>query len=497
MQIFEFVPARALLTVFLLGSTAAAAPPPQLDKIPITTSSEEARRLYLEGRDLSEKLRATDSRKLFEQAAAKDKTFALAQVGLANTAGTAKEFFGALNQAVALSSKVSEPERLIILGLEAGTKGDVARQKESYTKLTQACPKDERAFNLLGGFYFGQQDYPAAIDAYKKATAINPAFSQPYNQLGYAYRFMEKYPEAEAAFKKYIELIPNDPNPYDSYAELLMKTGRFEESIKNYEKALSVDPNFVASYVGIGNDQIFMGRAADARKTFGRLAAVARNDGEKRLALQWMALSYVHEGASDQALGEVQKMHAIAEAAKDLATMAGDLNLMGDILLEAGQPDKALAKYQQQLEVFGRADVPAEVKEAVAPQRALRRGPGRAGEEGPRNRQGQGRDLCPAGGGEEDPVRDAAAARAPGPDRSRGEELRGGGGGAGAGEPAGPAGPLPLVAGPPGQGRRCPGARGAVPGGGLQRHRQQLSLREEQGEGDAGEELTRAGAHRG
>jgi len=363
MQIFEF-PARALLGILLLGSTAAAEPPHQ-DKIPITTSSEEARRLYLEGRDLSEKLRITDSRKLFEQAAAKDKTFALAQVGLANTAGTAKEFFGAVNQAVALADKVSEPERLIILGLDAGVKGEVARQKESYTKLTEAYPKDERGFNLLGGYYFGQQDYAAAVDAYKKATAINPSFSQPYNQLGYAYRFMEKYPEAEAAFKKYVELIPNDPNPYDSYAEFLMKTGRFEESIKNYQKALSVDPNFVASYVGIGNDQIFLGRAADARKTFAKLGAVARNPGEKRLALQWTALSYVHEGASDQALGEVQKMHAIAEADKDLATMAGDLNLMGNILLEAGQPDKALAEYAQQLEVIARADVPAEVKEAA------------------------------------------------------------------------------------------------------------------------------------
>ena len=364
MQIFEFGAARALLAVFLLGSTAAAEPPQQ-DKIPITTSSEEARRLYLEGRELAEKLRATDSRKLFEQAVAKDKTFALAQVGLANTAGTAKEFFRALNQAIALSGKVSEPERLIIAGLEAGTKGNVAKQRESYTKLTQAYPKDERGFNLLGNYYFGQQDYPAAVDAFKKATAINPAFSQPYNQLGYAYRFMEKYPEAEEAFKKYIQLIPNDPNPYDSYAELLMKMGRFEESIKNYEKALSVDPNFVASYVGIGNDQIFMGRAADARKTFARLAAVARNDGEKRLACQWTALSYVHEGATDQALGEVQKMHAIAEADKDLATMAGDLNLMGNILVEAGQPDRALAKYAQQLEAIAAADVPAEVKETV------------------------------------------------------------------------------------------------------------------------------------
>ena len=37
-------------------------------KIPITTSSDDARQLYMKGRDLAEKLRATDARRLYEQA---------------------------------------------------------------------------------------------------------------------------------------------------------------------------------------------------------------------------------------------------------------------------------------------------------------------------------------------------------------------------------------------------------------------------------------------
>ena len=56
-------------------------------KIPITTSSAEARDLYLKGRDLAEKLRATDARRFYEQAVEKDKNFALGYVGLANTVG--------------------------------------------------------------------------------------------------------------------------------------------------------------------------------------------------------------------------------------------------------------------------------------------------------------------------------------------------------------------------------------------------------------------------
>jgi tetratricopeptide (TPR) repeat protein len=367
MQILERRRALACAIAILGLGTAAVSRSAETgtDKIPITTSSEEARKLYLQGRDLFEKLRAADARTYFEQAVAKDKTFALAHLSLANTAPSAKAFFDSAKEAMALAPKVSEGERLQIEAFDAGVKGNVAQQKGDLTKLATLYPKDERVQNALGGFYFGQQDYPSAIEAYKKATTLNPSFSQPYNQLGYAYRFTGKYAEAEQTFKKYTELIPDDPNPYDSYAELLMKMGRHDESIKNYEKALSLDKNFVASYIGISNNQMFTGKGAEARTTLGRLKAVARNDGERRLAHLWTAVSYVYEGDTDKALAEVEQMLAIAEKGGDLAAASGDQNLMGDILLEAGQPDKATPFYQKTVETIEKANVPVEVKEAT------------------------------------------------------------------------------------------------------------------------------------
>jgi len=351
-----------LAVVCILGGALSAA---AADKVPITTASEEARQLYLKGRDLAEKLRATDARALYQQAAAKDPSFALAQVGLANTAGTAKEFFEAVNRAVALAGKASEAERNLVCSLDAGAKGEPARQKECLTRLVQAYPDDERIHNQIGLFHSGRQEWAAAVEEFEKAVSINPRFSPPYNQMGYAYRFLGKYPEAEGAFKKYIALVPDDPNPYDSYAELLMKRGRFEESIKNYEKALSVDRNFVASYIGIGNDRVFMGQPEEARKAYARLAAVARTPGEKRQALFWTAMSYVHEGATDKAVGELEKMAAIDRSGGDLASLAGVLNQMGDVLLEAGRVDEAQAKYAEQVAAIDKADVPAQVKEAT------------------------------------------------------------------------------------------------------------------------------------
>ena len=352
--------ALAAATSSTSGARAAAG-----DKIPITTASPEARDFYLKGRDLAEKLRATDARRFYEQAVAKDADFALAHLGLANTAGTTREFIDAVTRAATLAGKVSEGEKHMVLGLDAAMKGNAGEVLSLFTALVKLFPNDERARTLLGNLYFGRQDYDAAVKEFVKATTINPSFSQPYNQLGYAYRFLDRLDDAEAAFKKYVQLIPDDPNPHDSYAELLMTRGRFAESIKAYEKALSLDPNFVASYVGIGNNYLCEGHTDRARSAFARIAAVARNTGERRLARFWTAAAYVHDGTPDKALDELRAGYALAEAERDSASMSGDLVQMGDILREAGRLDDASTKYAEAVKVIDQSGVPQQVKDAT------------------------------------------------------------------------------------------------------------------------------------
>lgn len=351
-----------VLGTLALGSAAVAGAKKD-DKIPVTAKSDEARQAYLKGRDLNEKLRATDARLAYQEAWSKDNTLALAALGLAQTSTTAKEFWDSLGSAQALAGKVSEGERLQIQAAEAGAKNNPAAQKAILTKLTKAYPNDERAHMALGAYHFGQQEYPEAIAEYNKAVAINPSFSPPYNQLGYAQRFVEKYDDAEKSFRKYIELIPGDPNPYDSLAELLMKMGRYDESIKQYEKALSIEKTFIASYIGIGNDYMFMDKGNDARATFAKLDAAARTVGEKRTANFWMSQSYLFEGETDKALAEMKKNMAIGDEAKDLPMQAGDHAVIGEILLAAGRADEALANFTAQRDKLDKADVPPEVKE--------------------------------------------------------------------------------------------------------------------------------------
>jgi tetratricopeptide (TPR) repeat protein len=166
-------------------------------KIPVTTASEEARKEYLEGRGLQDKLLIQDSIQHFDKAISLDPNFALAELNRSAVSPTGKEFFDHLKKAVSLADKASNGERLLILGTEAGANGNAAKQKELLDQLVAAYPYDERAHFNLGGYYFAQQDMPKAIEHYKKATELAPTYSGAFNILGYAYRQNADYANAE------------------------------------------------------------------------------------------------------------------------------------------------------------------------------------------------------------------------------------------------------------------------------------------------------------
>ena len=94
----------------LAGQNAgAAAGSPDSGKIPVTTASDAAKKEFLQGRELAEKLQAQDSIQHFDKAILLDPDFALAELSRANAGATPKEFFGHLQKAVALSQKRRGP----------------------------------------------------------------------------------------------------------------------------------------------------------------------------------------------------------------------------------------------------------------------------------------------------------------------------------------------------------------------------------------------------
>ena len=343
--------------------TTANTEPNAAGKIPVTTSSDEARKEFLQGRDLNEKLLIQDSIQHFDKAISLDPNFAWAELNRAQVSPTGKEFFEHLKKAVSLSDKASNGEKLLILGTEAGANGNPAKQKEYLEQLVAAYPNDERANFALGGYYFGQQDFPRAIKYYKKATELAPSFSSAYNLLGYAYRQNADYPNAEQAFKEYIELIPNDPNPYDSYAELLLKMGKFDDSITQYRNALAKDQNFINAHQGIAAALLYKGNADEAAAELQKITDKARSDAERRTALFALTVVSVDSGKWDKALEDVDKQYALGEKTNDVPAMIGDLQLKGNIMLEMSKYDEAKALYERVLKMTEDSGLSQEIKD--------------------------------------------------------------------------------------------------------------------------------------
>jgi len=332
------------------------------NKIPITTNSEEARQLFLEGRDFTQRILFRDAYERFDEATTKDPQFALAYIYKAITAETPKLVYENIDKAVSLSDNVSEGERLLILAVEANNSSNPAKQMEHMNKLVELYPDDELAHIWIASYYLEQQEYELVVEEATKAKDIRSDCSPAYNLLGYGYRNLGDYEKAEKAFQKYIELIPDDPNPYDSYGELLMKMGKYGESIESYYKALQLDETFYASHLGIASNLNYLNKHQDARDQLQEMLDAAENDGQRLTALYAMAVSFVDEGKLEEAQQIIDRRFAMSEKLNDTLAMAGDLNIKAAIYYEMGKAEKSRSFYDQALELILSTGVSDDVK---------------------------------------------------------------------------------------------------------------------------------------
>jgi tetratricopeptide (TPR) repeat protein len=309
---------KTFITIFIsfcivsLCFTGCVKDEPIAKEITITTNSNDALKLFLEGRDMSEKLKFPQAAVMFDKAIALDKDFAMAYLYRANSGGGYKIVRENLTKAEELLNKVSDGEKHLILYNKSLYDGDAVKQKQELDSLLLLYPDDKRVQNLAGIYYYGLQDYPNALKHFDKAVAIDNKYASSYNMLGYVYMGMKNFSQAEEPFKKYIELIPNEANPYDSYAEYLLMQGRYDESIKQYEKALEIDPEYITAMIGVGNNYVFKGEFNKARTYYQQYYDKALNINQKFAALWWKAVSYVYENNFSEAIKILEERSKLA-----------------------------------------------------------------------------------------------------------------------------------------------------------------------------------------
>ncbi len=319
-------------------------------RIPVSTSSADARAAYEQAVKLMDSLHFNESRKLLDEALSKDPDFAMAHLLKARSAMSAEEFFSSLDNAERAADRVSLGEQLVIRSFRAATNGDAEKQLAILRKLVALYPADETAHMRLGNHHVIEQQFEQAVEHFGRAIELNGQYAPAYNMLGYAHRGLDDFNSAQEAFKRYIELVPDEPNPYDSYAELLMEAGDYEASIANYRKSLDIDPSFYPSLAGISINEALRGRPERAVAVAGQMLERARNLHERHWATNRLVGAHLHNDDHEAALKAIDELAEEGNRADDGLVVADAEELAADILLLQGDAEAAMRLYESALD---------------------------------------------------------------------------------------------------------------------------------------------------
>ena len=204
------------------------------------TRDLEAYQLYLRGR-FSRSQRTSEgvtrSVDFFEQAIARDSTFAEAYAGLAET--------------------------WVLMAAYAGATAD-----ESLRQTLQAA---DRALELdpdLAGAYAARgvalgwmaRDFDGGIAELRRAIEANPGYAKAHHWLGISLATLGRLDEGIAELERAVELEPLSLIIHDELAWMAVFAGRWEKGEAEFNKAIELDPRFPKAYLGSAEMYRLMGR---------------------------------------------------------------------------------------------------------------------------------------------------------------------------------------------------------------------------------------------
>jgi serine/threonine protein kinase/tetratricopeptide (TPR) repeat protein len=272
------------------------------------TTSPEAYRLYLEGRQLWHERTPeglTKSIDLFKLAIAADPNYALAYAGLADTYNVIPGYASVVTsrQAELLADEVSRKAVELDDSLPEAHTARAAALSFEY-KWSEAEPEYRRALalnpNSANAHYFYAFDYLAphnhldqALDQSKQALSLDPLSS--IISCNYAVLLMEarRYPEALAQFQQVLARDPNFTTAHYKISYFYASTGHFAEAVSELRKFLLESKPIAVSNDAKGYLQLMMHQ--NTANHFAAVAVAAAVAGDHDMAFENLEKAYADD----------------------------------------------------------------------------------------------------------------------------------------------------------------------------------------------------------
>lgn len=248
----------------------------------VTTESDEAYALYLEGRNALERYSFVDAQRAFEAATVADSNFAMAYLQLGQAlAREGKTILGRLNMRRAFERRenASEFERLWIEMIEARAAGNSDLGTSIRDDLVARFAEHPWVLRLQGDLARSEARHEDALAFYDRALELDPEAVDLHNLRGYSLLSLGEYEKAVQALQRYAFYAPDQANPHDSLGEAYLYTGRFEEATKEFLRALEIDPGFVWSAMHLADVLSVTGQIEKAHRVLDEVQPLMNERG--------------------------------------------------------------------------------------------------------------------------------------------------------------------------------------------------------------------------
>ena len=250
------------------------------------TANPEAYEFYLKGRFFWNKRTGVDLRKAidyFNQAVAKDPSYALAYAGLAD-AYVLLSGFGAASPKDSLPQAKAAAEKALELDSTLG---------EAHASLAQA----------LLAYDF---DFAGANREFQHAIELNPNYATAHHWYGESVLApLSQFEDAIAQLKRALQLDPLSMIINADVGTVLTNARRYDEAIEQLRKTLEMDPSFYYAHYNLGEALEMKGLTENAIAEYQR--AIALNDDPVPQAL--LGHLYAKIGKKNEARQILQQLH--------------------------------------------------------------------------------------------------------------------------------------------------------------------------------------------
>jgi tetratricopeptide (TPR) repeat protein len=324
-HIYAFV----LIAISVMAIVSCGSKSGESSDIPVTTVSDEARDLFLQGRDAWEVGRSDEARGLFDQAIAADPTFVQAYLMRARTSTSPQDWKRHADLAIANRDKASPGEQALVDMFAAMMDDDAKKEIALATQLVADFPKSARAHFALAEVYEGLDRTDDARASMAKAASLDASWVVPHYRLANSFIFGEPRDlvKAEEHASRYVELKPNEAEPHILLGDVYRAGVDLQKARKAYAKAARVDPTNATALSKKGHAETFLGNYDAARADFEAAAqkALTWKIGPKNfVTFTWL---YAGDAAAAQ-VGNQKLIDDIASITSDPEQQKQDLSIL-------------------------------------------------------------------------------------------------------------------------------------------------------------------------